>query len=81
MIDIADSNSVYYYHFDGLGSVAALSDVNGGVVERYSYDVFGEPIYKPEFEKAKKWTEEMEKKWDKYNKEKDKDNGKKGSET
>jgi len=33
----------YYYHFDGLGSVVALSDETGGVVERYSYDVFGEP--------------------------------------
>jgi len=34
---------VYYYHFDGLGSVAALSDVNSVIVERYRYDVFGEP--------------------------------------
>jgi len=34
---------VYYYHFDGLGSVAALSDVNGVIVERYDYDVFGQP--------------------------------------
>ncbi len=43
MIDVADSNTVYYYHFDGLGSVVALSDVNGVIVEEYSYDVFGEP--------------------------------------
>ena len=43
MIDVADSNAVYYYHFDGLGSVAALSDVNNMVVESYSYDVFGAP--------------------------------------
>jgi len=43
MIDVADSNTVYYYHFDGLGSVIALSNVNGEIVERYSYDVFGEP--------------------------------------
>jgi len=44
MIDVADSNTVYYYHFDGLGSVIALSDVNSSViVERYSYDVFGQP--------------------------------------
>ena len=33
----------YYYHFDGLGSVAALSDINNVIVETYSYDVFGEP--------------------------------------
>jgi len=34
---------LYYYHYDGLGSVAALSDVNGTIVERYDYDVYGEP--------------------------------------
>ncbi len=43
MADVADSNAVYYYHFDGMGSVAALSDVNNVIVERYSYDVFGAP--------------------------------------
>ena len=43
IIDVADSNAVYYYHFDGLGSVAALSDVNNVIVESYSYDVFGAP--------------------------------------
>ena len=43
MVDVADSNAVYYYHFDGLGSVVALSDVNNVVVESYSYDVFGAP--------------------------------------
>jgi RHS repeat-associated protein len=43
MIDVTDANKVYYYHFDGLGSVVALSDVNSVIVERYSYDVFGEP--------------------------------------
>ncbi len=43
MIDVADSNTVYYYHFNGLGSVIALSDSTGSIVEQYSYDVFGEP--------------------------------------
>ena len=43
MIDVADNNAVYYYHFDGLCSVVALSDVNNVIVERYSYDVFGQP--------------------------------------
>ena len=33
----------YYYHFDGLGSVVALSDPNADIVEQYSYDVFGQP--------------------------------------
>ena len=26
MIPVADSNAVYYYHYDALGSVVALSD-------------------------------------------------------
>ena len=43
MIDVADSNTDYYYHFDGLGSAVALSNENKEIVERYSYDVFGEP--------------------------------------
>ncbi|MHC4121449.1 MAG: hypothetical protein ACYSWO_28585, partial [Planctomycetota bacterium] len=43
MIDVADSNAVYYYHFDGLGSVVALSDVNNVIAESYAYDVFGAP--------------------------------------
>jgi RHS repeat-associated protein len=43
MIDVADNNAVYYYHFDGLGSVIALSNENKEIIERYSYDVFGEP--------------------------------------
>ncbi len=43
MVDVADNNAVYYYHFDGLGSVVALSDANSDVAEAYSYDVFGEP--------------------------------------
>jgi len=43
MIDVTAGNAVYYYHFDGLGSVAALSNNSGEIVERYSYDVFGSP--------------------------------------
>jgi len=37
------SDRHFYYHYDGLGSVIALSDLNGDVVESYSYDVFGKP--------------------------------------
>jgi len=43
MIDVADDNKVYYYHFDGLGSVIALTDTSGTFVEYYEYDVFGQP--------------------------------------
>ncbi|OHB79807.1 MAG: hypothetical protein A2Z25_07690 [Planctomycetes bacterium RBG_16_55_9] len=42
MIEVADSNSVYYYHFDALGSVVALSDSNGDTVQTYEYSVYGE---------------------------------------
>ncbi|OHB45977.1 MAG: hypothetical protein A2Y13_00955 [Planctomycetes bacterium GWC2_45_44] len=40
MID-ASTASRYYYHYDGLGSVVALSNNDGEIVETYSYDVFG----------------------------------------
>ena len=32
----------YYYHYDGLGSVAALSDSDGDTVQVYEYDVYGQ---------------------------------------
>ena len=34
---------IYYYHYDALGSVVALSNNSGVVAESYSYDVFGQP--------------------------------------
>ncbi len=40
MIDVSQSKT-YYYHYDGLGSVIALSDSSANIVEEYSYDVFG----------------------------------------
>ena len=43
MIDVSGGNAIYYYHFDGLGSVVALSNNSGSVVEQYHYDVFGQP--------------------------------------
>jgi len=43
MVDIAHEGALYYYHYDGLGSVVALSDSSGDIVETYRYDVFGEP--------------------------------------
>jgi len=43
MIDVADSNATYYYHYDALGSVIALSDSSGDTVQTYEYSVFGEP--------------------------------------
>ncbi|HIJ71300.1 MAG TPA: hypothetical protein HPP87_08050 [Planctomycetes bacterium] len=42
MIDVAGGGGIYYYHFNGLGSVVALSDNSGAIVERYEYDVYGQ---------------------------------------
>ena len=42
MIEVADSNATYYYHYDALGSVIALSDQYGDTVQTYEYSVFGE---------------------------------------
>ncbi|MHC4658775.1 MAG: hypothetical protein ACYS83_06295 [Planctomycetota bacterium] len=33
----------YYFHFDDLGSVVALSDSAGNTIETYAYDVYGQP--------------------------------------
>ncbi len=44
MIDVADSNQVYYYHFDGLGSVVALSDSEGDTVQLYGYSAYGHVV-------------------------------------
>ncbi|MBU1260277.1 MAG: RHS repeat-associated core domain-containing protein, partial [Planctomycetes bacterium] len=43
MIDVSSGNTLYYYHFDGLGSVVALSNNNRNIVEQYSYSAFGTP--------------------------------------
>jgi len=44
MIDVADSNAVYYYHYDGLGSVVASSDSSGDSCQSYEYSVFGQVV-------------------------------------
>lgn len=42
MIDAAGAGETrYYYHYDGLGSIIALSNISGTVVEKYAYDAFG----------------------------------------
>jgi len=40
MLDVI-GQSRYFYTCDGLGSVTALSNMNGQIVERYAYDAFG----------------------------------------
>lgn len=44
MIHVADSNAVYYYHYDGLGSVVALSNSYGNSSYSYEYSAFGQPF-------------------------------------
>ena len=39
---MADNNKAYYYHFDGLGSVVALSNSNGDSCQSYQYSVYGQ---------------------------------------
>jgi len=36
----------FYYHSDGLGSITALTDAAGNVVEKYEYDAYGDIIIK-----------------------------------
>ena len=35
----------FFYHFDALGSVVALSDQGGALAESYAYSPFGEVTY------------------------------------
>ena len=42
MIDVEHSNATYYYHFDGLGSVTALTNASGTTAVLYEYSVFGQ---------------------------------------
>jgi len=41
MIEQAESET-YYYHYDALGSVVALSDSSGDTVQTYEYSIFGQ---------------------------------------
>lgn len=40
-------NPIYYYAFDGLGSVSALTDSSGAAPQRYDYDPYGETTPNP----------------------------------
>ncbi|MBI5025152.1 MAG: hypothetical protein HZC12_00170, partial [Nitrospirae bacterium] len=39
------NNQTYYYHADGLGSIVAITDSAGNVVQRYEYNSFGNITY------------------------------------
>lgn len=38
---VQQGTAIYYYHADGLGSIAALSDTAGTAAQLYRYDAFG----------------------------------------
>jgi len=41
MIDAANGNKVYFYHFDLTGSTLGLTDSTGAVTDKYAYNSFG----------------------------------------
>ncbi len=46
LISVSNTSGISYYHTDAEGSVAALTNTSGNVVERYTYDIFGNPKFK-----------------------------------
>lgn len=43
VVQMKRGNDIYYYHVDELGSVMAVTNASGALVERYSYDPYGTP--------------------------------------
>ena len=43
VLQMKRGNNTYYYHKNHLGSVVALTNGSGAVVERYEYDPYGQP--------------------------------------
>ncbi len=39
------SNVVHFYHYDGNNNTRFLTDINGNITDRYSFDAFGIPIF------------------------------------
>ena len=40
-LSMIKNNQTYYYHADGLGSITAITDSSGTIVQKYQYDSFG----------------------------------------
>lgn len=59
-----EDETPYFYHADDLGSIAALTDVDGQIVQRYSYNAFGmlTRVQNPEFKNSYAFTG---REWDK----------------
>ncbi|MBP7829262.1 MAG: hypothetical protein KA248_05020 [Kiritimatiellae bacterium] len=41
MVDTADGNKTYFYHFDQAGNTLALTDMDRAVTDAYAYDPYG----------------------------------------
>ena len=44
VLQMQRDNDSYFYHKNHLGSVVALTDASGNLLERYEYDPFGQPV-------------------------------------
>lgn len=50
LISMDRNGNRYYFHKDDIGSVHAVTDTSGAVVERYAYDLYGSPtVYSPTY--------------------------------
>ena len=62
---VEQKGNLYYYHADGLGSIVALTDNRGRVVQSYTYDSFGgmkqsgDKVKQPYTYTAREWDEEI----------------------
>lgn len=45
-ISMTSGGDIYYYSFDGLGSVTEITDNTESLIEKYSYSAFGKPTIK-----------------------------------
>ena len=45
VLQMQRGGNTYYYHKNHLGSVVALTDGSGNLVERYEYDPYGQPAF------------------------------------
>ena len=44
-LQMIQGSNIYYYHSNHIGSVVALSDSNGTIIEQVTYDAYGEPHF------------------------------------
>jgi RHS repeat-associated protein len=40
------TSTSYYFHINDMGSITAVTDANGNIIERVYYDIYGKPTFK-----------------------------------